>query len=370
VSAKAPSDTHPRLGVCDRRGDADGGRAHELDAYDFTVPAELVAQEPAPERDLARLLVLDRVRNATLAHSRVRDLPRWLRPGDLLVVNETRVLRALLRGKKATGGAAAVLLLGPAHEPGCFRALLRCRGRQRVGQRFAFGPPGEEIPAELVALGLEGEVVLEFPRGISPFAIGEAPLPPYIRRHAPRVADLERYQSVFARVPGSVAAPTASLHLSQQLLRELAAAGVERAEVVLHVGAGTFRPLRPTDLAAGRLDAERFELPEATAQAVAKARARRGRIVAVGTTTTRVLESCATADRQVSAGAGETHLFLRPGHNFAVVDALLTNFHLPRSSPLLLASAFAGRESVLSAYAAAITGGYRFFSYGDAMLIL
>jgi len=370
VSAKAPSDTHPGLDVCDRRGDADGRRAHELDAYDFSVPAELVAQEPAPERDLARLLVLDRVHNATLAHRRVRDLPQWLRPGDLLIVNETRVLRARLRGRKTTGGAAEVLLLGPAHEPGCFRALLRCRGRQRVGQRFAFGPSREEIPAELVSLGLEGEVVLEFPRGISPFEIGEAPLPPYIRRNAPRATDLERYQSVFARVPGSVAAPTASLHLSKELLSELVAAGVERAEVVLHVGPGTFRPLRPADFAAGSLHAERFELPEATARAVARTRARGGRIVAVGTTTTRVLESCATADRQVSARAGETQIFLRPGHKFAVVDALLTNFHLPRSSPLLLVSAFAGREAVLSAYTAAIAIRYRFYSYGDAMLIL
>jgi S-adenosylmethionine:tRNA ribosyltransferase-isomerase len=239
-----------------------------------------------------------------------------------------------------------------------------------VGQRFAFGASGEELPAELVALGLEGEVVLAFPRGASPFEIGEAPLPPYIRRDAPRVADLERYQSVFARVPGSVAAPTASLHLSEPLLNKLAAAGVECAEVVLHVGPGTFRPLRAMDLAAGCLDAERFELPETTAQAVARARARGGRIIAVGTTTTRVLESCAAPDRRVSAGAGETRIFLRPGHQFAVVDALLTNFHLPRSGPLLLVSAFAGREAVLSAYGVAIESGYRLFSYGDAMLIL
>jgi S-adenosylmethionine:tRNA ribosyltransferase-isomerase len=239
-----------------------------------------------------------------------------------------------------------------------------------VGQRFAFGPPGEEIPAELVGLDLEGEVVLSFPRGVSPFEMGEAPLPPYIRRNAPRGADLERYQSVFARVPGSVAAPTASLHLSERLLGELAAAGVERAELVLHVGPGTFRPLRPRDLTSGRLDAEHFELPESTAHAIARARTRGGRIIAVGTTATRVLESCAAADRRVSAGGGETRIFLRPGHKFAVIDGLLTNFHLPRSSPLLLACAFAGREAVLSAYAAAIASSYRFYSYGDAMLIL
>jgi S-adenosylmethionine:tRNA ribosyltransferase-isomerase len=334
------------------------------------VPAELVAQDPAPERDLARLLVLERGHDTRLFDSRVRELPQWLRPGDLLVVNETRVLRARLRGRKTTGGAAEALVLGPGEKPDCYRALLRCRGRQRVGQRFAFGAAGDELPAELVALGLDGEVLLSFPRGVSPFEVGEAPLPPYIRRAAPRAADLERYQSVFARVPGSVAAPTAGLHLSEPLLEELAARGVARAAVVLHVGPGTFRPLRSADLAAGCLDPEHFELPEATALAVARTRARGGRIVAVGTTTTRVLESCAAADRGVSAALGETRIFLRPGYKFAVVDTLLTNFHLPRSGPLLLVSALAGREAVLAAYAAAVEKRYRFHSYGDAMLIL
>jgi S-adenosylmethionine:tRNA ribosyltransferase-isomerase len=286
------------------------------------------------------------------------------------VVNETRVLQARLRGRKSTGGAAEALLVGAGEKPGLFRALLRGRGHLRVGQRFTFGPSGREIPAELVARGLEGEVLLSFPRDVSPFDVGEAPLPPYIRRDAPRAADLERYQTVFARVPGSVAAPTAGLHLSEALLTELAARGVERTSVVLHVGPGTFRPIRSKDLAAGCLDAEHFELPAATAQAVARARTRGGRIIAVGTTTTRVLESCATTGRQVSAGTGETRIFLRPGHRFAVIDALLTNFHLPRSGPLLLVSALAGREAVRSAYAAAIASRYRFYSYGDAMLIL
>jgi len=364
------TDRLPRHAVAGRGVDADESRAQALEAYDYGLPPDRIAQHPPPERDLARLLVLDRLRGGTPAHSHVRELPRWLRPGDLLVVNETRVLRARLRGRKATGGAAEALLLGPAHEAGAFRALLRCRGRHHVGQRFMFGPSGAELGAELVALGLEGEVVLGFPAGASPFEIGEAPLPPYIRRDAPCAGDLERYQSVFARVPGSVAAPTASLHLSQRLLDELAAAGIERAQVVLHVGPGTFRPLRPADLAAGRLEAEHFELPQATVDAVARARARGGRIIAVGTTSTRVLESCATSDRRVRAGAGETQIFLRPGDRFAVTDALLTNFHLPRSGPLLLVSAFAGREAVLSAYAAAIAHGYRFYSYGDAMLIL
>jgi len=365
VSTSGVSDTPAQGRVGTLQEDA---RLQELEAYAFSVPADLVAQEPAPERDLAKLLVLDR--RGDVAHSSVRELPRWLKPGDLLVVNETRVLRARLRGRKTTGGAAEALLLGPTEEPGRFRAMLRVRGRQRVGQRLLFGPSGEELPAELIALGCEGEVVLSFPPGVSPFEVGEAPLPPYIRRDAPRKSDLERYQSVFARVPGSVAAPTASLHLSRALLQELTARGVECAAVVLHVGPGTFRPLRASDLAAGRLDAERFELPQATADAVARARARGARVVAVGTTTTRVLESCASAHRRVSAGRGETQLFLRPGDAFAVTDALLTNFHLPRSGPLLLVCALAGREAVLSAYAAAIAKRYRFYSYGDAMLIL
>ena len=342
----------------------------ELAAFEFALPGERIAQEPLPERDAARLLILDRARDA-LAHDRMRGLPRWLAPGDLLVVNATRVLPAKLRGRKATGGAAEALLLGPAG-PGAarFRALLRQRGRLRVGQKLRFGGESGGLDAELVELGAEGEGVLAFTPGVSPYALGETPLPPYIRRDAPRAADVERYQSVFARVPGSVAAPTASLHLSERLLAELAERGVERAEIVLHVGPGTFRPLRETDLATGRLHPERYHLPEETAAAIERARARGGRVVAVGTTASRVLEHCAAEDGRVRPGSGETTLFLRPGARFRVVDALLTNFHLPRSSLLLLVAAFAGRERVLRAYGEAVATGYRFYSYGDAMLLL
>jgi len=213
-------------------------------------------------------------------------------------------------------------------------------------------------------------VRLRLPPDASPYAVGETPLPPYIRREAPHPADAERYQTVFARVPGSVAAPTAGLHLSRALLAELARAGVERAEVVLHVGPGTFRPLRPEDLARGRLHAEPFELPAEAAERVAATRERGGRVVAVGTTAARVLEARATPDGRVRAGRGETDLFLRPGRPFRAVDALLTNFHLPRSSLLLLVAAFGGRERVLDAYAEAVRRGYRFYSYGDAMLLV
>jgi S-adenosylmethionine:tRNA ribosyltransferase-isomerase len=196
------------------------------------------------------------------------------------------------------------------------------------------------------------------------------PLPPYIRRDAPRAEDAQRYQTVFAREPGSVAAPTAGLHLSEALLAALAARGIERAEVVLHVDRGTFAPLGEAALRARRLHAERFVLPDATARAIRATRERGGRVVAVGTTTARVLESCADASGDVAPRAGETELFLAPGDRFRAVDALLTNFHLPRSSLLLLVAAFAGREAVLAAYAEAIERGYRFYSYGDAMLIL
>ncbi len=337
--------------------------------YDYELPPAQIAQHPTAERDGARLLVLERASGA-LHHAAVRGLAQWLRPGDLLVRNATRVLPARLRGHKATGGAAEALLLAPAGAPGRYRALLRSGGHPRIGRKLRFAREAVVREAEIAELGREGEVVLAFAPGEDPYAAGETPLPPYIRREAVEPGDAERYQTVFARVPGSVAAPTAGLHLSERLLAELAAHGVEAAEVVLHVGPGTFRPLREADLARGRLHAESYALPEATARAVAQARARGGRIVAVGTTAARVLETRAREDGSVAAGAGETELLLAPGAHFRAVDALLTNFHLPRSSLLLLVAAFAGRERILAAYAEAVRQGYRFYSYGDAMLLV
>ena len=342
--------------------------AIDLDAYDFPLPPERIAQEPPAERDGARLLQLDRTSGARTHHA-IRDLPALLVPGDLLVVNATRVLPARLRGQRSTGGAAEALLLGPGSAPNRFRALVRTRGRQRAGMKFRFRGNDQVVDAELVSLAGDGEVELAFPEGATPYAVGEMPLPPYIRRAAPRAEDTQRYQTIFAREPGSVAAPTAGLHLSEALLAALAARGIERAEVVLHVGRGTFAPLGEPALSARRLHAEHFALHDTTARAIRAARARGGRVVAVGTTTARVLESCIDEHGDVAPRTGETELFLAPGDRFRAVDALLTNFHLPRSSLLLLVAAFAGREAVLAAYAEAIERGYRFYSYGDAMLI-
>jgi S-adenosylmethionine:tRNA ribosyltransferase-isomerase len=293
------------------------------------------------------------------------------------VVNSTRVRPARLRGHKASGGRAEALLVAPGVGAEPHRALVRCRGRLRPGLKLHFKGAGQALDAEVIEVAADGECLLAFPTGSDPYALGEIPLPPYVQRPV-EPGDAERYQTVYARVPGSVAAPTAGLHLSDEILDALDARGVRRAEVVLHVGPGTFRPLREEDLREGRLHREPYELPEETARAVAETRRRGGRVVGVGTTSARVLEACAEGKdrkRGVRAGRGDTRLFLRPGPDpdvprpFAVVDALLTNFHLPRSSLLLLVAAFAGRRRVLDAYAEAVRCGYRFYSYGDAMLI-
>jgi len=346
----------------------------ELAAYDFTLPPTAIAQSPSPERDAARLLVLERAAHSGVrAHARVRELPQFVRPGDLLVVNRTRVLAARLRGRKRSGGRVEALLLGAIDaEAGRHRALLRSSGRLREGLELEFvAVSGDRtLTARVSAVASGGVVDLAFEPGSSPYELGEPPLPPYIRREQPQPEDRERYQTVYGDTPGAIAAPTAGLHLTDDLFAELAANGVERASVVLHVGLGTFKPLERSQLESGRLHAERFELPEATAAAVANTRARGGRVVAVGTTTARVLETCATDRGEVRPERGETELFLRPGDRFRAVDGLLTNFHLPRSSLLMLVCALAGRERVLEAYREALEHGYRFYSYGDAMLVL
>jgi S-adenosylmethionine:tRNA ribosyltransferase-isomerase len=348
----------------------------DLDDYDFALPPERIAQHPSRQRDAARLLILNRHATAgEVEHARFADLADRLDPGDLLILNATRVEPARLLGRRESGGAAEALLLEalPASPAPRYRAMLKLSGRLRPGIRISFGPQESALAAQIASLGEHGEVVLEFEPGADPYAVGVAPLPPYIRRPdaAARASeDHERYQTIYARVPGAVAAPTAGLHFSDAVFRRLEERGIERAELVLHVGPGTFRPLDATTLGRGTLHSERYELPEATAEAIARTRKRGGRVIAVGTTSARVLESRAAPDRRVQPGAGETDIFLRPGSAFRVVDGLVTNFHLPRSSLLLLVAAFAGREPILAAYREAIAAEYRFYSYGDAMLIL
>ncbi len=370
--------------MSERRPDAEG--IPELDGFDYALPDTAIAQAPLPERDAARLLRVARAGGALIepdVDRRVLDLPDLLAPGDLLVVNTTKVVPARLRGRKSSGGRVEALLLEHLHdrpEPQSFRALVGSTGRLRRGLELCFEAGGERQNAALVELLGGGEAVLVFEGEQSPYRLGEAPLPPYIKRRdegerseAQRAFDLERYQTLYASAPGAVAAPTAGLHLSARVLEALERRGIERAEVVLHVGPGTFRPLRAEDLARGELHAERYVLPGATAEAIARTRARRGRVIAIGTTSTRVLESCAdqaAGGGLVRPGSGQTRIFLKPGSPIRVIDGLLTNFHLPRSSLMLLVAALIGREPLLAAYRHALARGYRFYSYGDAMLIL
>jgi S-adenosylmethionine:tRNA ribosyltransferase-isomerase len=347
-----------------------GGAADELAAFDYVLPPDRIAQEPAESRDAARLLVLDR-RSGALQDAHVSGLGRYLRPGDCLVVNDTRVLPARLWGQIAgSAREVEVLLLHPVGAE--WAALLRPARRCPVGAilRLADGAARATVTARAelgrARLRLEGaapvEAFLE--------AHGLPPLPPYIRRYRkPGGEDWARYQTVYAARPGAVAAPTAGLHFTPDLLAALEAQGVELHRVTLHVGPGTFRPVRATRVADHRVEPERFEVSERTAAGLSRARREGRRMVAVGTTTVRVLETVVRADGSFAPGAGATELTVVPGHEFRAVDALLTNFHLPRSSLLLLVSAFAGRARVLDAYAHAIAAGYRFYSYGDAMLV-
>lgn len=339
--------------------------------FDFALPPHLVATEPAEPRDSARLLVHHRATGAT-EHRGFRDLPSFLRPGDLLVLNDTRVRPWRLRGVRATGGACECLLLRldgqrgegyvkPSKKLRPGDAVVMEGGAITLHLREALG--GGRWVVELTARDGEVAAALE--------ACGRAPLPPYIARDGREdpARDRQRYQTVFARVPGAVAAPTAGLHFTPELLAMIRAMGVEIATVTLHVGEGTFAPLRTEVVEEHRMHAEAYELPDATAAAIAATRARGGRVIAVGTTSCRTLETCARDDRTVAAGSGESSIFLYPGRPLRVVDALLTNFHLPQSTLLMLVAAFAGREQILAVYREAVARGYRFYSFGDAMLI-
>jgi S-adenosylmethionine:tRNA ribosyltransferase-isomerase len=343
----------------------------DVGLFDYELPPELVAQEPVEPRDASRLLVLDRA-SGGCEDRRFADLPELLRPGDCLVANRSRVIPARLLGVRADSGAPVELLLLRPVGAERWEALVRPGRRCRVGARLQLA--GGAARALVVNEGSSGTrvVALEAPWPARELLErhGLPPLPPYIARHdAPKPEDRERYQTVYARDDGSVAAPTAGLHFTPELLARLEGRGVPVHYLTLHVGPGTFRPLRGERVEEHRMDAEAVDVPEVTARAVEQAKREGRRVVAVGTTTTRALEWAAGDDGRVRAGTGEADLFIRPGHRFRIVDALVTNFHLPRSSLLVLVSGFAGRDVVLRAYRHAVAARYRFYSYGDAMLI-
>jgi S-adenosylmethionine:tRNA ribosyltransferase-isomerase len=331
----------------------------DVEEFDYPLPGELIAQEPLPERDASRLLVLPR-RSGPVAHRQVRELPALLRAGDVLVVNDARVIPARLQGRKEGSGGKVELLLVEPLPDGKWLALGQASNPLRAGARVEV--LGSTI--EIAAVREGGELVVDLP--LSGDALwsfldraGELPLPPYIR-HPPRDVDRERYQTVFARERGAVAAPTAGLHFTPALIEALIARGIAVVPITLHVGPGTFLPVRARRVEEHRMHRERYFVPEETALALARAE----RVVAVGTTALRTLE--ASGGR---AGAGATDLFITPGYEFRVAGALFTNFHLPKSTLLMLVAAFAGLDRILAAYREAVAQRYRFFSYGDAMLI-
>jgi S-adenosylmethionine:tRNA ribosyltransferase-isomerase len=348
----------------------------KVDEFDFELPERLIAQAPAERRDASRLLTLDRT-TGVVTHGRFTDLPDHLRDGDLLVLNDTKVLPARLHGTKPTGGRVEMLVVERVEDPGrgaaSWRAMIDGSRSLRPGAVLTF--PGGLTASILEREGDLWRVQLLHDRGDPAEAleaVGEIPLPPYIRRgpgDSRSAADRERYQTVYAAVPGAVAAPTAGLHFTAALLESLRARGIATTELTLHVGPGTFLPLRVDDVERHRMHEESYVLPAFAADAIASARSRGGRVVAVGTTVARTLESCADGRGGVVAGRGRSALFIYPGFRFQVVDALVTNFHLPRSTLLMLVCALAGTPSVLAAYGEAIREGYRFYSYGDAMLV-
>ena len=341
----------------------------QLTEFDFDLPQELVAQLPLGDRSASRLLLLNRA-SAQINHGQFVSLPGLLREGDLLVRNETRVLPARLLGRKQSGGQVEVLLvrqLDPLQN--VWRCMTRSSKPVRVGSLLEFP---QEICGEIIAAEDDGQRLVrfscpgEFLETLE--QAGHMPLPPYIRREDHEL-DKDRYQTVFANNPGAVAAPTAGLHFTEETFAALTARNIDVCGVTLHVGPGTFLPVRSENLSEHRMHSEVYEIPEISAEQINKARAEGRRIVALGTTVTRTLEHAVDDHGYLQAGQGETDLFILPGFRFRMVDALITNFHLPKSTLLVLVSAFAGRDFVLEAYRQAVAHGYRFFSYGDCMLI-
>lgn len=345
----------------------------KLSDFHFELPESQIAKTPLPQRDASRLFVVERESGA-VQHRHFRDLPEFLRPGDCLVLNESRVMPVRFLGKRATGARIEVLLV-TAEKERC-RAFVRGKGRVKAGETLELET--EKIPCRLLErIGHFGEWWVDFPGGPSPesmLELGRAPLPPYIawaRGEEPDPAfDRERYQTVFATQPGSIAAPTAGLHFTPQTLALIESMGVRIARITLHVGPGTFLPVRVERIEEHRLLPERYEVSTQAARTIREARAAGGRVVAVGTTVTRVLEAIADESGMPQPGSGETGLFLYPPYRFRAIDALVTNFHLPESTLLMLVCALLGTERCLAAYQEAVKEGYRFFSYGDAMLVL
>ena len=340
-------------------------------AYTFDLPESLIAQHPAPERDASRLMV---VRRNEVKHRLFRDLPHEMRAGDVLVLNETRVIAARVFGTRDTGGSVEIVLLHPSksmrYDPHATQwvALTRPAKRLRSGNRINFGELGSatitsELDEGLRELNLDLSVPFEqFLRDA-----GHLPLPPYIHNDSDEAQ--MRYQTVFAREPGSVAAPTASLHFTPELLTMLEKDGVEIVKLTLDVGLGTFRPMKSERLDQHKMHAERYTIPEAVAHAIGRAKREGRRVVAAGTTVVRALEGNIQSHGHIVPGEGSTEIFIRPGFAFSAVDAMITNFHLPQSTLLVLVSAFAGRERILHAYSEAVANAYRFFSFGDAMFL-
>jgi S-adenosylmethionine:tRNA ribosyltransferase-isomerase len=342
-----------------------------LDAWDYALPEDRIARFPAEPRDASRLMRVS-LRGDAVEHGIFRDIQAFLAPGDLLVANHSRVMHARIRGRRATGGAVELLLLGAG--PGPITAMARPARKIKDGEVIALVDAAGRTVGEARVEGrdeVEGTVTVT----VTPDAVkvmsaaGEVPLPPYLGRPGD-ASDATRYQTVYASALGSAAAPTAGLHFTPELLALLRALGVGFAPVTLHVGIGTFRPLREEDVAAGRLHTEATEVPPETADAIEACRARGGRVVAVGTTSLRALEAATDAEGRVRPRIGTTDIFLRPPHRLRSVDGLITNFHLPRSSLMMLVACLTGRERLLALYREAVDAGYRFYSYGDAMLLL
>lgn len=344
--------------------------------FDFDLPDELIAQEPVERRDRSRLLVVDRAAGE-FRQTVFADIGRWLRAGDLLVVNDTRVFPARLAGRREPTGGGIELFLTREEAPGLWEALARPAARLRAGQRVVFGEGPDRLEGVIDSEREGGRRLVRFEEPDSFWSRldrwGRTPLPPYIRRDGsvaePRL-DRERYQTVYARERGAIAAPTAGLHFTPELLADLERGGIERTALTLHVGYGTFQPVRVERVEEHVVESEMYGIGDGTADAVDRAKAEGRRVIAVGTTTTRALESAVGVDGRLRTGTRTTGLFIYPGYQFRAIDALVTNFHLPQSSLLMLVCAFGGRELILEAYRYAVSERFRFYSYGDAMLIV